>query len=98
MRYLFTVTYRGAYYREFCNHANGPEGVVLGPPLPEGHSVRVGDRLELRRPDGTLVKTTVYAFFQTLLRQEHIRLSGLLFLNDVPRDTEVWAVEDGDVW
>jgi hypothetical protein len=96
MRHLFTASGRGTYYKEFMNHADGPQGIVLLPALPADHGVRPGDRLELRRPDGTKMTTSVHGFFTDVLRQSHIVLNDVLSPGEVPRGTEVW-VADKDV-
>jgi hypothetical protein len=53
--------------------------------------VRLGDVIELLRPDGTLIGTRVRGLFQTMLGP-HIVLGRMLLMHEVPRGTEVWAV------
>jgi hypothetical protein len=97
MRYLFTIASRGTYYKEFMNHADGPQGIVLMPALQAEHAVRLGDRLELRRPDGRKITTSVHGFFTDVLQQSHIRLNDEFSLDEVPRGTEVWVADKGDL-
>jgi hypothetical protein len=99
VRFLFTISGRAQCYKFFLDHSDGPWGIILYPSLEPGQ-VSVGDRLELRRPDGTTVKTSVEALFLTRPYSDkvEIKLSRLIFLHEVPRGTDVWVLEDEDVW
>jgi hypothetical protein len=77
----------------------GPDGPVLVPGLKHtGHDdgVRVGDRIELRRPDGSVLVTRIHGInFPTPSKGFHpISLPGSVDKDDVPVGTEVWSSPD----
>jgi hypothetical protein len=69
----------------------GLRTLALGPPIPEEflEQAQEGTPIELRRPDGTVLRTNV----DCILVQHAgrmIGLSRLIFIHEVPRGTEVW--------
>jgi hypothetical protein len=73
-------------------------GVVMLPGIvPQGNErVRVGDSLQLRRPDGTAVRTSIAGLeFTNPMPANHalaVVLPTQLTKDDVPVGTEVWSI------
>ena len=56
--------------------------------------LKQGDHLELRRPDGTIVKTTLYGldFFRPSNGKLGLSVNKPLTKRDIPVGTEIWKV------
>ena len=75
-------------------------GVVAEPGVEDYKAVRIGDPIELRRPDGTIVQTTILGVEYSPSikwvgpRPAVVRCGVLLGLaaEDIPPGTEIWAV------
>ena len=72
--------------------------ILLFPGLPRDlqRTIRVGDQIELRRPDGTRVSTTLagieHARMLNRISQWPLRLPDSISKTDVPVGTEVWWI------
>ncbi len=89
--YLMTVAFR-AFSMPWSSHAWELElwPSPLLRPLPARCSP--GDPIELRRPDGTIIHTTIKAMLSRSLPEPVIIvISHLILSSDVPVGTEVWA-------
>src|SRR5688572_20397085 len=85
------VQYRGEW-RDYMGM--GLRALALGPPIPEEFRERVtkGTPIELRRPDGTILRTRVDCLLHSYPGPQ-IGLSRLILIHEVPRGTEVWLAE-----
>ena len=67
-----------------------------GIPIPRADRVRLraGDQLELRRPDGSIIKTTLYGIdlFSQSDGMVGLGLGKPLSKTDIPIGTEIWKV------
>jgi hypothetical protein len=63
--------------------------------IPTLEGVKAGDPLELRRPDGTTIRTTLYAFdWPSPMRgQWGLSVNKPLTKMDIPVGTEVWKLD-----
>ena len=87
MRLLLTV--RARYQFMWCRR--GRCGLFPGTP----EQLRPGDRIELQRPDGTVMRTRVYSLITrgpAFPGTACIELSPLILRKDVPQGTEVWLL------
>jgi len=74
--------------------------IVLAPPVPSslidgaGEGLKPGDKLELRRPDGTVLQTALAGFEwpSPSVGGLCISLGTALTKADVPVGTEIWKV------
>lgn len=57
--------------------------------------LKVGDRLKLRKPDGTTIQTTLYGFdWPSPMRgQCGLSLNKPLMKTDIPIGTEIWKTD-----
>jgi hypothetical protein len=69
-------------------------GVVATVAAWGGGAARVGDAIELRRPDGSTLHATVRGI--THPRKE-LLLSGELRRTDIPAGTQIWTVDNSHV-
>ena len=90
-RYLYTVT--------DIFQLTGPF-LIPTPGIPDNVAgIRKGTRLQLRRPDGSVISTSIYCFFMSSRRDPTRRIISLprdLTKQDVPLGTEVWLDEESD--
>ena len=77
-------------------------GCVLDPAIPSATSlhIAINDPLELRRPDGSVIRTHLYAFMH--LRPNIHQVTPLVMppeikKSDIPVGTEVWLGVDASV-
>jgi hypothetical protein len=76
-------------------------GVLLAPGVTadDGWRLNIGDALELRRPDGTVLHTSIAGFYHFSRRSKDepptldLLLPKHICKNDVPPGTEVWLRE-----
>ncbi|HZQ17618.1 MAG TPA: hypothetical protein VFA90_02770 [Terriglobales bacterium] len=64
--------------------------------IAELKEVKAGDRLELRRPDGTTIHTTLYGFDRAsspVRGQWGLSVNKPLTRADIPIGTEVWKAD-----
>lgn len=76
----------------------GTRGVVLGVLGVEVESLKEGDPIELRRPDGTVLMTSIVRFERACSPLPRLytafSLPREIRKTDVPPGTEVWTVSD----
>jgi hypothetical protein len=78
----------------------GRKPVMLFPGLPRElpRRISVGDKIELRRPDGTCTSTIIAGIEHARMldgkSQRPLRLPESIGVNDVPVGTEVWWISD----
>jgi hypothetical protein len=68
-------------------------GIVLAPGVPGDKSVRVGDMVELRSPDGSVFTSKIKGIEFSSNQNIPLLLSHLLSKEDIPAGTEVWLVQ-----
>jgi hypothetical protein len=76
-------------------------GLYLLPGLPKQafpHAVRLGDAVELRRPDGSRISTTILSIEHTVPptgpHPEPLMIPSTFQESDVPIGTEVWWIAE----